>query len=147
MDDFRLVSTDAGEPVLLTHITPAISPIFQNNPGFGLVLYDRRSGDLIDYATVYLTNLEAAGRGEAAKWAIEYTFRDAYGHTAYDPDTATRLAQSIRNDAAMRDDYITFYPVTTSSTNPPINQQNWKAFACAQTELGVEAFAACFCGD
>jgi sphingomyelin phosphodiesterase acid-like 3 len=147
MDDFRIVAGDAGDPILLTHITPAISPIFQNNPGFGLVLYDRASGDLIDYATVYLTNLEAAGRGEAARWAIEYTFRDAYGYAAYDPETATRLAQSIRNDAAVRDDYITFYPVSTSSTDPPINQQNWKAYACAQTELTTETFAACYCGD
>ena len=85
MDDFRVVATAAGEPILLTHITPAISPIYLNNPGFGLVLYDRASGDLIDYATVYLTNLADAGRGEAARWAIEYTFQDAYGYTAYDP--------------------------------------------------------------
>ena len=99
MDDFRVVTTQAGEPILLTHITPAVSPIYQNNPGFGLVLYDRASGDLIDYATVYLTNLASAGRGEAAKWAIEYTFQDAYGYTAYDPTTAAQLAQAIRTDA------------------------------------------------
>jgi hypothetical protein len=147
MDDFRIVATAAGDPILLTHITPAISPIYNNNPGFGVVLYDRASGDLLDYATIYLTDLAAAGRGEAAKWAVEYTFRDAYGYTAYDPETANRLAQAIRNDSAVRDDYITFYPVTTASTNPPINQQNWKAFACAQTELAVDAFAACYCGD
>jgi sphingomyelin phosphodiesterase acid-like 3 len=147
MDDFRIVEAAAGDPILLTRITPAISPIFVNNPGFGLVLYDRASGDLLDYATVYLTNLEAAGRGEAARWAIEYTFRGAYGYTTFDPETATRLAQAIRSDAAVRDDYIEFYPVKTASTNPPINQQNWKAYACAQTELSVEAFAACSCGD
>ncbi len=147
MDDFRIVATAAGDPILLTHITPAVSPIFVNNPGFGLVLYDRASGDLIDYATVYLTNLEAAGRGEAARWAIEYTFRDAYGYAGYDPRTAVELAQAIRSDAAVRDDYIEFYAVKTASTNSPINQQNWKAFACAQTELSTEAFATCYCGD
>ena len=59
------------------------------------MLYDRTSGDLIDYATVYLTNLAEAGQGEEAKWAIEYTFRDAYGYTAYDP-AGSELAQSIR---------------------------------------------------
>ena len=92
------------------------------------MLYDRASGELIDYATVYLTNLAGAGRGEAARWAVEYTFQDAYGYTAYDPGTAAELAQAIRNDAAVRDDYITFYPVTTASTNSPIDQQNWKAY-------------------
>jgi sphingomyelin phosphodiesterase acid-like 3 len=147
MDNFRVVTTDAGEPILLTHITPAISPIYQNNPGFGLVLYDRTSGDLLDYATVYLTNLAGAGRGEAAKWAIEYTFQGAYGYSAYDAQTAAALAQAIRADAAVRDDYITFYPVTTASTDPPIDQQNWLAYACGQTELTPEAFAACYCGD
>ncbi|MGH6920104.1 MAG: metallophosphoesterase, partial [Geminicoccaceae bacterium] len=79
MDNFRVVTTPAGAPILLTHITPAISPIYQNNPGFGVVLYDRTSGDLMDYATIYLTNLAQAGHGEPARWAIEYTFRDAYG--------------------------------------------------------------------
>jgi hypothetical protein len=147
MDDFRVLSAAAGDPILLTHITPAISPIYQNNPGFAVVLYDRASGDLIDYATVYLTNLAAAGGGEAAKWAVEYTFRDAYGYPAYDPETATRLARSIRSDAAVRDDYVTFYPVTTASTDPPIDAQNWLAYACAQTEFTPDAFAACYCGD
>jgi sphingomyelin phosphodiesterase acid-like 3 len=142
-----VLTAEAGEPILLTHITPAISPIYQNNPGFGVVLYDRTSGDLIDYATVYLTNLAQAGQGEEAKWATEYTFRDAYGYTAYDPGTALQLAQSIKDDAAVRDDYIAFYPVTTASSDPPIDQQNWKAYACAQTEFTAEAFAACYCGD
>jgi sphingomyelin phosphodiesterase acid-like 3 len=147
MDDFRVVATAAGEPMLLTHITPAISPIYQNNPGFGLVLYDRASGHLIDDAIVYLTNLAAAGRGEPATWAVEYPFRDAYGYTAYDLKTAGELAQAIRSDPAVRADYIEFYPVTTASTDPPIDRHNWKAFACAQTELTAEAFAACYCGD
>ena len=62
------------------------------------------------------------------------------------PDTAAELAQAIRSDAAVRDDYIEFYPVKTASTDPPIDQQNWKAFACAQTELSTEAFATCYCG-
>jgi sphingomyelin phosphodiesterase acid-like 3 len=146
MDDFRVVA-GGGEPILLTHITPAISPIYQNNPGFGVVLYDRTSGDLLDYATVYLTNLAAAGRHEPAKWATEYTFRDAYGYSAYDPGTALQLAQSIKHDAAVRDDYVTFYPVTTASAKPPIDQANWRAYACAQTEFTAEAFAACYCGD
>ena len=147
MDDFRVVPTAAGEPVFLTHVTPAISPIYLNNPGFGVVLYDRKSGEVLDYATIYLTNLAGAGRGETAAWAIEYTFSDAYGYTAYDPGTAAELAQSIRNDAAVRADYVTFYPVKTASTNPPIDQENWLAYACAQTELTAEAFAACHCGD
>lgn len=145
MDNFRVVATAAGKPILLTHITPAVSPIYHNNPASGLVLYDRASGDLLDYATVYLTNLENAGRGEAAKWAIEYTLRGAYGYTAYNPRTASQLAQAIRADAAVRDHYITYYPVTTASTDPPIDQQNWKAFACGQTELSADAFAACYC--
>jgi sphingomyelin phosphodiesterase acid-like 3 len=145
MDNFRVVRTVAGEPVLLTHITPAVSPIYQNNPAFALVLYDRKSGDLIDYATAYLTNLEAAGRGEAARWAIEYTLRQAYGYATYDPATANALAEAIRTDPAVRDDYITFYPVSTASTDPPIDGQNWKAFACGQTELTVASFGACYC--
>lgn len=145
MDEFRVASA-AGEPILVTQVTPAVSPIYQNNPAFGVVLYDRATGEPIDYAIVYLTNLASAGRGEAAKWAVEYTFRGAYGYTAYTPKTANELAQAIRSDTAVRDDFISFYPVETASTGPPIDQGNWKAYACAQTELTPESFAACACG-
>ena len=147
MDDFRVLATAAGDPFLLTHITPAVSPIYQNNPAFELVLYDRATGDLIDYATVYLTNLENAGRGEDANWAVEYTFRGAYHYAAFSQKTASELARAIRSNPAVREDYIAFYPVATSSTDPPIDEQNWKAFACAQTELTAEAFAACYCAS
>ncbi len=147
MDDFRVVATAAGEPILLTHITPAVSPVYRNNPAFGVVLYDRASGQPIDYATVYLTNLERAGRGEEARWAVEYSFKGAYGYQVLDPTTATELAKAIRSDPAIRDDYIAFFPVKTSAKDPPINQQNWRAFSCAQTELAPEAFADCYCGD
>ncbi|MEM7026068.1 MAG: hypothetical protein AAF637_26350, partial [Pseudomonadota bacterium] len=146
MDNFRVLSSAAGEPLLLTHITPSVSPISKNNPAFGLVLYDRTNGDLIDYATAYLTNLKDAGQGEPAKWAIEYTLHGAYGYDRYDPRTADALAQAIRSDATVRDQFITFFPVETSAPDPPIDQQNWKAYACAQTELTVEAFADCYCG-
>lgn len=146
MDNFRVVEA-AGAPILLTHITPAVSPIYQNNPAFELVLYDRASGDLVDYATVYLANLASAGQSEPARWEVEYTFKGAYGYTAYDPKTANELARAIRAEAAPRESYIAFYPVRTASSDPPITQQNWKAFACAQTELTPEAFAACYCGD
>ena len=126
---FACVATAAGEPILLTHITPAISPIYRTTRASALVLYDRTSGDLIDYATVYLTNLAAPGVARPARWAIEYTFRDAYGYTAYDPRHRTSSSRRrSASDAAVRDDYVTFYPVTTASTNPPIDQQNWKAY-------------------
>jgi hypothetical protein len=146
MDDFRVVATAAGEPVLVTHITPAVSPVYLNNPSFGLVLYDRASGEALDYATVYLTNLEATGRGDPASWAVEYTFQGAYGYPVYDPATATDLARKIRTDRAIRNNYIQFFPASTAAPDPPIDQQNWQAFSCAQTELTAEAFADCYCG-
>ncbi len=145
MDNFRVV-TIAGAPILLTHITPAVSPIYQNNPAFDLVLYDRASGDLLDYATVYLANLASAGRSEPARWQVEYTFKGAYGYTSYDPKTADELAQAIRSEAKVRDNYIAFYAVKTAWNDPPITQQNWQAFACGQTELTLDAFTACACG-
>ena len=146
MDDFRVIADDEGAPYLLTRITPAVSPVFGNNPAFTTVRYDRTSGDLLDYATYYLTNLASAGKGEEAKWSLEYEFGGAYGFGAYDPANLQTLAEQIQSDEAVRAKYRAFYAAETSA-EPPITDRNWGIYACAQTALTVKSFEACYCKD
>ncbi len=144
MDDFRVLADDDGEALLMTHVTPAVSPIYRNNPAFATVRYDRTTGDLLDYATYYLTNLAGAGEGEEGNWALEYDFAAAYDFKAFDPASLQSLAEQIKSDESVRARYREFYAVETSAESS-ITDQNWRAFACAQTALTVESFEACYC--
>jgi sphingomyelin phosphodiesterase acid-like 3 len=52
MDSFELFQSANQNAVSFVHITPAISPLFGNNPAFELFSYNRQSSALKDY-TVY----------------------------------------------------------------------------------------------
>ena len=142
MDDFRVLSDASGTPLLTTRITPAVSPIFGNNPAFTVLLYDRSDAVVRDYATFYLANLAAAGPKVAPQWKREYTFAQTYAVQSYTPSQLAALAKRISQDSAAAKSYMQFYPVDAST---PINQSNLKAFACAQTALTPAAYAACRC--
>ncbi len=142
MDDFRVLSDAGGTPLLTTRITPAVSPIFGNNPAFTVLLYDRSDAAVHDYATFYVANLAAAGPKVAPQWKREYTFAQTYGVQSYTPAQIAALAKRISQDSAAAKSYMQFYPVDAST---PIKQTNLKAFACAQTALTPAAYAACRC--
>jgi hypothetical protein len=143
MDDFRVVADAQGEPVLATRVAPAVSPAFGNNPAFTVFLYDCADGGAIDYATFALSNLAQVAPGIAPEWTREYVFSRTYGLPRYDAASLTDLAKRIRADASVRATYTRYYPAGASDNN--INASNWTAFACAQTALTPETFAACAC--
>ena len=75
MDDFRLIG-DAEGRYGFALITPAVSPIFGQNPAFRTVIYDA-AGGILDQTTYGLTNLPqatAAAGGVPPEWRAEYTF-------------------------------------------------------------------------
>jgi sphingomyelin phosphodiesterase acid-like 3 len=59
MDDFRLLGDDGGGRYGFALITPAVSPIFGQNPAFRIVAYDAKGG-IVDQTTYNLKNLPAA---------------------------------------------------------------------------------------
>ena len=78
MDDFRVISDTSGAALLATRITPAVTPLFGNNPAFTVLLYSRTDASVADYATFYLSNLAQVGPGVAPEWKLEYTFKETY---------------------------------------------------------------------
>jgi len=143
MDDFRVVADASGTPLLATRMTPAVTPLFGNNPAFTVVLYSRTDASVADYATFYLTNLAKVGSGVAPEWTLEYTFRDAYKAAAgYDAASLAALAKSIRADDAVRASFMRYYAVEAHAT---VNASNLGAYVCAQTEITAEAFQGCAC--
>ena len=95
MDDFRVLSDKSGAPLLVTRITPAVSPRFGNNPAFAVLLYDRTDAVVRNSAIIYLTNVDAAGPTVPAKWAREYAFAQTYGVNSYTAANVAALAQRI----------------------------------------------------
>jgi sphingomyelin phosphodiesterase acid-like 3 len=142
MDDFRAIADANGTPLLATRITPAVTPLFGNNPAFTVLLYSRTDASVADYATFYLSNLAKVGPGVAPEWTLEYTFKGAYKAPGYDAASLAALAKSIRTDDAVRASFMRYYAVEGQSS---INASNWNAYACAQTAITAEAFESCAC--
>lgn len=142
MDDFRVVRI-AGAPVLPLKIAPAISPIFDNNPGYQVYTYDRETGGVHDYQTRYLTNLpdrDVQERPTSGRWAFEYAFRETYDASAIDARTLDRLADRIASDGAARQRYSKFYSV---SGPPEFTDATFGYYRCAITHLTPSDFLGC----
>jgi sphingomyelin phosphodiesterase acid-like 3 len=146
MDDFRLISDSSGAPFLETHVVPAISPVYGNNPAFEIGLYAKSNGQLTDYAVVYLANLADFKEGAQKKpvWPVEYSVDSGYRIAEYGPQGAKKIADAIRSDPKTRAQYMKFYAVKSSKT-PSVNDDNWLIYACAQTQITADAFAKCSC--
>jgi len=136
-DDFRVLSDIHGNPLMFDHITPAVSPVRNNNPGFQVMEYDRKTGKIANMATYYF-NLA----GTSKDWSLEYTFDQTYGLQGYNAENLAALSDKISNDPAIRDKYIRFVAVS-STHEPPINSGNWKYFNCAQTHMDDQSYVAC----
>ena len=142
MDDFRAIADADGTPLLGMRITPAVTPLFGNNPAFTVLLYSRTDASIADYATFYLANLAKVGPGVAADWKLEYTFKDGYQAPGYDAVSLLALAKRIKADDAVRSTFMRYYPASGQSSMTPAN---WSAYACAQTAITADAFESCAC--
>ena len=75
-DDFRLiVSADGSGAEELMRVTPSISPVFGNNPGYQIYTYDPQTFSLVD-ETTYTLGLQSS----PPAWGQEYDYVQTYGH-------------------------------------------------------------------
>jgi sphingomyelin phosphodiesterase acid-like 3 len=137
MDDFRVLSPGGSASPVAFRITPAISPIFGNNPGFSVLEYQVGTGEVSDIATYYL-NL-AGGRSDP-KWALEYRFSDAYGYNAFSAENLQSLAAAIHSDPSVRHVFAGFYATCAPS---PIKPDNWQFYTCSETQFTTSDYAGC----
>ena len=137
MDDFRVLSPGGTASPVAFRITPAISPIFGNNPGFSVLQYQTGTGEVSDIATYYL-NL--AGGKPDPQWALEYRFSSAYGYNTFSAENLQSLAAAIHSDPGVRHLFAGFYATCAPS---PINPDNWQFYACSQTQFTSCDYANC----
>jgi len=133
-DEFRLPPGGG-----FVHVTPAVSPVYYDNPAFAVFSYAREGGDIADVKT-YELDLDPK-RGGGTKWTLEYDFRRAYGQPAVNAQALLEVRRAIHDDPAVRERYLALNPVSTGS----VDLQHWLAYWCAIRELTPEAFAACYC--
>jgi len=137
MDDFRVSVSDT--PSLPLRITPAVSPLFDNNPGFSVLSYDLKTAAVSDFTTFFI----ALSSQTPPLWAKEYQFSAAYGVKAFNATSLATVAASIRSGGATLKIFEKNYAVSAPS---PINSSNWRFYSCAQTELTKTNYTNCVCG-
>lgn len=140
VDDFRLMTDGTGAAFGFIHITPAVSPVYDNNPGYQIFSLDRSSGIIENYETRFL-DLAAPAKG----WRKEYDFRSAYGADRYDAAALTRLFNAIQSDPIVRQRFITYYPVSSRHGNA-LTSLNWHGYRCGIENFSVADFTACCAG-
>jgi sphingomyelin phosphodiesterase acid-like 3 len=152
MDAFTVISDASGTPIIANQITPSVSPYFGNNPAFAVFLYDRTSGDILDSATFYASNLEEAsgqGSGTEPDWQLEYTYRDTYNVKDLSAASRAELAARLESDAGLRRRFTDLYAGSLKAryeNQNAINQYNdWTPFGCSFTAVSWQAFEACVC--
>lgn len=141
MDDVRLIGKP-GEGGF-TLITPAVSPVFDQNPAFRTVTM-ADDGRLLDHTTHYLTNLTAAGPTVPARWEPEYSFRTAWGVDRIDRATLDAVYARIKAGGTDQQRYVTYYGVSTPGVG--ITTATLPSFLCAATAAETADFTACYCG-
>ena len=137
MDDFRVLSPGGSASPIVFRITPAISPIFGNNPGFSVLQYEMGTGDVSDIATFYL---DLAGGDPDPKWALEYRFSTAYGYNTFSAQSLQSLAAAIHSDPSIRHVFACYYGTSAPS---PITSENWRFYVCSETQFTSSDYGSC----
>ncbi len=149
MDDFRLLGDNDGYYGFVL-ITPALSPIYGQNPAFRTVVADA-AGRILDQTTYELANLlEAAVGGAPPVWRAEYTFTQAWQLPRIDLASLTQLYAMTANVPADRDRWRQFLPVSSpvywSANLGEAAPQAALAYRCAEGHVLSSAYGRCYCG-
>ena len=146
MDDFRLIG-DAKGNFAFALITPAVSPIFGQNPAFRTVTYDS-AGGILDQATYDLTNLSETDADTPPKWRLEYTFTADWRLPRVDLASLERLHAMITTVPEDRALWRTLFPVSSLVywTQNHGGADETRAYECAEGHVSVADYRQCWCG-
>ncbi len=141
-DTYRLLFDGQARPVEADKVPPAISPIYGQNPGFQVWTHDGRSGEPIDYTTVYLANLTDASASTPGDWRKEYTFTEAYGQPRYSAEAIAAIWKALATPGVIQERFRQFYNVSHGA----LDEDTLSAYSCAIGHLDSPSFVACYCG-
>ena len=140
-DDFRLIG-DEGKERQFILINPAISPVYQQNPGFRVVSY-RSNGTVTDQSTYYLTNLKSASNKLKGRWKREYTFTRKWKTRELNSASLGSLYSEVTESTKYRDRWLKMYAV--SGPAEASEKSISGGLYCAVESLTLESYKACYC--
>jgi hypothetical protein len=135
MDDFRLLfpkgtRTGALEAFI---ISPALSPLFGQNPAFRTIDFDSYSGEIQNMAVWYTSS---GADVQEAVWEQEYDFKDSYGLSPA-PKNLETIARHFQYNATWKNNYTDFYYV---SKKPAPIKDIWKWYWCSILNIEPEYY-------
>jgi len=140
-DDFRLIGANGANKQFVL-IDPAISPIYDQNPGFRIVDF-RRDGTLADQTTYFLTNLMKAGAQTPGLWRPEYRFSQRWKVRQLDGASLAKVYDEIAARDSARNFWWQLYMVSSSAASVPATDV--RGMSCAIGELTEPGFESCVC--
>lgn len=132
MDSFRLLHSSYGEPLIYNHITPAVSPIFGNNPAFQVFTINNETNFARNYVTYFL-DLQS----DAPQWDVEYCFCKQYNQPIITPKSMQAVWSMIGSCPILKKEYSHMYDVS----NSPIPESAWKIYYETMNEMTATAFS------
>ena len=141
-DGYRLLTDSKAQPSIAQKIVPAVSPVYNQNPGFEIMTYDTQSGRPSDLSTYYLANLESASMAVPGDWRLAYRFSDVYGFKRYSPEAVADLAVRAETGG----DSAATYRRLAELGHGKLPDAELAAYSCAITNLNRQDFTACYCG-
>jgi hypothetical protein len=144
MDQFLLVPLADSGTLTFEHVTPAISPLFGNNPAFEVFTYDRDDLAVSDYTTYYLP-VAGASEEDPPSWQVEYRFSEAYSVPDFSVPTLTELWPHLRGAGDPKMLYERYYDAGNEAATD-FSDDNWFAYWCAIGAVTASDFLTCFVG-
>lgn len=97
-------SLDAvGQPIL---ISSSITPIYDNNPSFKVVSYDRDSKAILDYQVFSTPILSGGGFNQTAPWELLFTLSSLTGRQGVSLPTMNTVARSLPHNVTAFNLYV-----------------------------------------
>jgi sphingomyelin phosphodiesterase acid-like 3 len=140
-DDFRVIDPAAVDSNYIL-ISPAISPVYNQNPAFRTATY-AKDGSLLDASVYYLTNLIFASSTTPGEWQLEYTFSKQWKVSRIDAASLKALYSRIQSDKSVRDDWLRLY--NTSSSAAYLTAGSAPGLTCAVEGLDSQDYGKCYC--
>ncbi|MBV9756774.1 MAG: hypothetical protein JO047_06945 [Alphaproteobacteria bacterium] len=148
-DEFRLTGPPGRRDGFVL-VVPALSPIFGQNPAFQVFGYDA-GGGILDVATHYVANLDAAGDAPL-DWQTEPSFAAEWQLPRLDLTTLETLQERIATDRETGTAWLLRYGVSRAGLWPLgaaqglVPDQTFRAYSCAIGNDSVAGYQACRCG-
>ena len=138
MDNFIVINGDRV-PQSFVHISPAISPVYQNNPGFLEYKFNPKSTIMKDYDVHGFQDVSTA---KTANWSKEYTYSTTYNQKSLTPMALQSVYQNFMADPEAKKRYIDYY-VVEDTVNSSIDDNNWPFYFCAFGNQSKEDYENC----